>query len=93
MKCFLCGKRGTHKMDINDKKFYLCNDCLKKEFKTLLELLFEAVIQCCYDEEKEIIDSFCVSTYAEIINLLSKFGYLKITKRINSRCIVAILNV
>jgi len=62
------------------------------ETEELLDLLFELLVQCCYDDKKDVFYSMCVSTYAEAIKLLHNFGYLKIIQKTSSRCIVAKLN-
>ena len=91
MKCSNCGKETSKnfKLNINNKQFYLCGTCLIEQLKIALDLLFDFLVQCCYDEEKDLFDSKCVSTYAEAIKLLNSYSYLTIIQKINSRCITA----
>ena len=60
-----------------------------EQVKWLLDLIFDLVVQCCYDDEKDVLDSCCVTTYAEAIRLLAKYGYVEIVKDVNYRCVEA----
>ena len=58
--------------------------------KDMLESIFDFVLQACSEDDK-LLDSMCISTYADGIKTLAEYGKVKILKERGRRIIAEVL--